>query len=282
MSEKTVADVDGYPTAYKLAQFAEAIRKKQPKIKFHAKKWSGGRAYELFAYLDSNEYVLGHIGYGDYRIRGDGDPTFMVASRKISNEKVKSAVEQRFMATSINMDLAVKNALKYLIPMSVLEVANNSKGQYTKALRDERDKAVDQASTYIQDCREYSVVKTELINLVRLGVEFVTPAFQKAAANYIAAQNEAEEIRRKKIGAYFVKINDNNKASVLTFDTDYRGMDAMTPTATHEFNTTDLPMDLQCKISVLSMSVDETRVPNVGMKVTERSFWIERDLGSTT
>jgi hypothetical protein len=118
--------------------------------------------------------------------------------------------------------------------------------------------------------------------LIRLGVQFVTPEFKSAAAEMFKAQAEAEVVKARKIGAYFVQFREYvgvMRVNVLTFDKNFTEElfigEAHNST---QFPASDLPLDIQEKIAVLSMVEDGTSIPGVGRKVSATSFWLEREL----
>ena len=282
--------IDGLPVSKPLWTLASEIRKVNPALKFcsvNGYRYIGPhRLFDrLFAYRDGHEFVLGEIGYGDYRLRKNYETInkYMVASRKIINEKVKYYNDQHHMAITDNLKNATKNACKFLVPHTMTEIAEISFYDFGKELREQKNDAINAARSVVEKCTSMSVVKAELNNLIRLGVEFVTPEFKNAAAELFKATAEAEVEKARKVGAYYIQFIEYRgvmRVNVLTFDTNFRNdsMDKDTAHNSTQLLAADLPMDIQEKIAVLSMVQDGTSVPGVGRKVSATSFWLEREL----
>ena len=280
--------IDGIPVAPSLFALASEVRKVNPAIKFCASGrylWvNDSRLFcRLYAYREGHDYVLGQIGWGDYRLRKNYETInkYMVSSRKINNEKVKYYNDQHHMAITDNLKSAVKNACKFLVPHTLEEVADMSFRDFSRGVRDQKDEAVNNARSFVDKCTSFNVVRTELHNLIRLGVQFVTPEFKSAAEELFKATAEAEVEKARKIGAYFVQFKEYvgvMRVNVITLDTNLRN-EVSTGASTHnQFPASDLPLDIQEKVAVLSMVEDGTSIPGVGRKVSATSFWLEREL----
>jgi hypothetical protein len=282
--------IDGLPVGKQMWELTSEIRKQNPALKFCAVKryqWVGDRKVfqTLCAYIEGHEYVLGEVGYGDFRMRkhGDAKHEYMVASRKIDNVKLSGGSDQRHMARTASVKAAVKNAGKFLVPHTLEEVAEFSYSKFASDIAAQRNEAASAASSLISSCASRSVISAELTNLIRLGVQFVTPEFKAAAEKLLATQTEAEAARARKTGAYFVQFREYRgvvRANVLTFDTNVGDSiySAGSPSASTQVLASDLPEDLQQRIAVLSMVDDGTSVPGIGTKVSATSFWLEREL----
>jgi len=280
--------IDGIPVAPSLFALASEIRKVNPAIKFcntNRHSWVNERRLfcRLYAYREGHDYVLGEIGWGDYRLRKNYETInkYMVASRKIENQKVKYYNDQHHMAITDNLKSAVKNACKFLVPHTLEEVADMSFRDFSREVRDQKDGAVNNARSFVDKCTSFNVVRTELHNLIRLGVQFVTPEFKSAAEELFKATAEAEVEKARKIGAYFVQFKEYvgvMRVNVITFDTNFRNEVSSGAGTSTQFPASDLPLDIQEKVAVLSMVEDGTSIPGVGRKVSATSFWLEREL----
>jgi hypothetical protein len=282
--------ISGIPVDPSLFKLASEIRKINPAIKFCSArlyKWINNRKLfdRLYAYREGHEYVLGEIGYGDYRLRKNYDNInmYMVSSRKIENQRVKYFHDQHHMALTDNLKNAVKNACKYLVPHTLEEVASMSFRDFTQEVRYQKNEAINTARSFVDKCTSFNVVRTELHNLIRLGVQFVTPEFKSAAEELFKATAEAEVVKARKIGAYFIQFKEYvgvMRVNVLTFDKNFTEELLFVGEASNstQFPASDLPLDIQEKIAVLSMVDDNTSIPGVGRKISATSFWLEREL----
>lgn len=284
--------LDGVPVIKKLYDFATELRKQCPNYKFGSVSYhhsanvvlgTASRAFtRLAVYVDTCEYVLGQIGYGDFYVGNETNTeTYMVYSRTIKNKKIHPHRQQHSMLLSVDMARGVKNAAKSLRIYTTRDIASLSADDFGTNLRSARNDTVQEANKFVSRITQ-NVMMTELRHLIRSGVEFVTPEFKDAAANFMAADEEAQKAKNTKYGGYFVvftKTGPNRdvlQASVLTYA---KGLDDYDANPTPESETVmpaaDLPEDIQAKIAVLSMSAGAF-VPGVGMSVSDTSYWIER------
>jgi hypothetical protein len=283
--------IDGLPVVKKLYDFATELRKQCPNYKFGAVNYhhstnialgTASRAFfRIAVYVDTCEYVLGQIGYGDFYLSDDTNTcTYMVYSRTIKNKKIHNFREQHSMLLSVDMVRGVKNAAKSLRIYPLREIANLSADDFGTNLRSARNDTVQEAHKFVSRITS-NVMMTELRHLIRSGVGFVTPEFKDAAANFMAADEEAQKAKNTKYGGYFVvftKTGPNRdvlQASVLTYAKGLEEHCNPTPESETVMPAADLPDDIQAKIAVLSMSAGSF-VPGVGMSVSDTSYWIER------
>ena len=277
--------VDGWPVVQGLCEFAKALRQVNPSVKFgaHNPRFYQSIEDHLFVYVDSCDYTLGFINYDRNHIDSkDGKYTYGVYARGITNGKMRLERDMYNMLVTTDLTRAVKNAAKSLIPYSIPEIAKLSIGDFSFALRDVKNTATNNARKFVSKCASFSVLEIELKNLIRSGAEFVTPEFREAAAEFIASDTEAQELKGRKMGGYFVSLREERgvmTAHTVMFNSDI----AMNSRSSqHEVPVTipasDLPDDVQGKLAVLSMVDADTLIPDVGMKVSNNMFWIARDV----
>ena len=281
--------IDGVPVNSIMYNYATALRKAMPGVKFGCEvglNWSKNTGFhELWVYYPGQEYALGYIGHGNYSVT-EANSVFIVYSRKVANGKINPNRKQHYMLQSANMDKAIKNAKRVLMPYTNQEVANQSITVFASNLREVVDEAASEANAYIRKCRDDEVITKELRNLIGLGVKFVTSEFQAAASQFLTAEAEAREKKTRLQGAYFIRMYerfDGMHADILTFDRTIKDVGPWSskgrqPVEQITLRSEDLPEDIQMKIATLSMMDVETYVPLVGLKVTATSFWIEREV----
>lgn len=280
--------IDGVPVTLAMYNYATALRKAMPGVKFGCAddlNCCGLGFHELWVYYPGQEYALGYIGHGDYSIT-ESNTVYAVYSRKVANGKINPNRKQHYMLQSANMDKAIKNAKRVLMPYTNQEVANQSITSFANNLREVVDEAASEAHAYIRKCRDDEVITKELRNLIGLGVKFVTPEFQAAATHFLTAEAEVREKKTRLQGAYFIRMYerfDGMHADILTFDRTIKDVGPWSskgrqPVEQITLRSEDLPEDIQMKIATLSMMDADTYVPLVGLKVTATSFWIEREV----
>lgn len=272
-------EIDGIPCPWALASFANALRAVNKTLKFAPAKGNIYGCHQLYVYSDAHDYVFGEIGRGDYRIRGTGEPKYMVASRKIDHDKVGRGQAQQHMALSISLAQGVKNACKFLVPHTLEEIAAMSFDPFGTALRNARGEVINAARSFVDKCTDWRVIDTELRHLIRSGAQFITPAFQEAAAEFIRADAEATEAKQRKVYGQYVQFREVMgvmRVNILTYNSDWSDSYLMGEANSNQIVASDLPEDLQGKIAMLSMVEKNAHVPGVGMKVSDKAFWIER------
>jgi hypothetical protein len=187
------------------------------------------------------------------------------------------------MLQSKDMDKAVKNAKRALLPYTMQEIADRSINNFAENTRAVVAEAESEAKGYIRKCRDEDVMEKELRNLIGLGVQFVTPEFQAAATQFLAAEAEAREKKNHMQGAYFIRLYERFNgmhADVLTYDRNVKSANKyggkVEPIDLKTLKADELPEDVQMKIATLSMMDSDTYVPMVGLKASATSFWVER------
>ena len=125
--------VENIPVSRELYNFVQDINFRQAGLKYHQcdNKYiefkTGERvtvAKSLYVYMDGMPFILGAVGYGDFSTSRNGDKSYMVYSRKISNDKYNSYNDQHYMTLSTDIKKAVKNASKFIMPYTNLEIAS--------------------------------------------------------------------------------------------------------------------------------------------------------------
>lgn len=279
--------LDGVPMTTPLYQFAFALRRAMPGVKF-GYDWgtlrgvADGGLTEVWVYYPNQEYALGYIGHGDYAIN-ENNTVYAVYSRKVSHKKIQNRHRQHHMLQSKDMDKAVKNAKRALLPYTMQEIADRSINNFAENTRAVVTEAESEAKGYIRKCRDEDVMEKELRNLIGLGVQFVTPEFQAAATQFLAAEAEAREKKNHMQGAYFIRLYERFNgmhADVLTYDRNVKSANKyggkVEPIDLKTLKADELPEDVQMKIATLSMMDSDTYVPMVGLKASATSFWVER------
>lgn len=287
-SEAEAACVDGIPVSQRVYDFAMALRKAMPGVKFgicdSSLNIEKSGKNELWVYYPGHEYCLGFIGHGDYSIN-EVNNVYAVYSRKVANRKINLRHKQHNMLQSANMDKAIKNAKRALLPYTNQEIATQSITTFAASLREVVSEAENEALAYIHKCRNDEVMIRELRHLIALDVKFVTPEFQAAATQFLTSEAEAREKKTRLHGAYFVRMYERPNGThvdILTFSRTIREVSSWNnkhqqPVEQTTLQLENLPKDIELKIATLSMMDVGTYVPLVGLKASTTSFWIERE-----
>lgn len=295
----------GYPVIEELKVYAEGVLKAMPKVKFYPYdmcyisqpvndddgNYVTTRQFrvvdEFFVYMDDFPFDLGRIGYGDNAVSSGGKTgdTYHMYSRKVNNAKFATHRNQHHMKMTTDVDKAIKNASKYLLPYTHHELAKAYYEQMHNSVSQVLAKTETKLSHITSPIRSSSslAILLEMESLLEQGITFVTPEFKELASQVTEAMTAYKEQKARKVSAYFVRlkpVGDETYADIQEVFSirDNRWNERMLTngalSASYPIN--ELPQDVAGQISVLSILEDDGYVSNVGMKIDERTFWVER------
>lgn len=281
--------IDGLPVPPELAQFANGLRKVSPSVTFKAdtddfKRYADYSVFHaLHVCVSGCDFSLGTIMYGDNGVVKKGEMMYGVYARVIENKKIKDWRKQHHMLVSADLARGIKNAAKSFVPYALSEIAEMSHHDFASNLRMVKSEAASTARSFVSKCTAQSVLMVELRHLIRTGVEFVTPEFKTAAAEFMAADAEAQAARERKVTGIFISLREERgsmMAHTITCPGDMSSLSGTTgiDAAPVSMPMGDMPHDWQGKIAVLSMQEAGTSVPGVGMRVSSNLFWVEQEL----
>ena len=254
---------------------------------FRGVKFVKMRSNKVWVYYPDEPYPMGYIGYGDFRTEVCGDDQYMVASRKITNDKYGDYQDQFRMKMSGNMDTAIRNAKRFLRNFSPHEMA----GANAKLLRSKANDAPEMlGSKFRKSMRELfdhetgnktgsfkGRMLTELRHLVDSDHGFVDGAFGHQLKQMFEMGDAWRESLNKTVNVYFVRVFE--KFGKQTFQvTELDDVRDYNPLISDQFvtYTDDLPENIMGKLAVLSMTEDGNYVDEVGMRVDEGMFYVVR------
>lgn len=299
--------LDDIPVVKEVYDFAMALRKRVPAIKFGVTSSSTtsilttgcqfnthvtgeGRTVnlhtylELVVYLPGQKYVLGRIGFKDYGIT-EFRPAYGVMSRKIRNKKIRQWQDQHNMSMTGDLNRAVKIALTNLIPYTLMEESKETYDLFRGKVNEVGEEIASAYKELVNDCTKYNVVEKELRNLVRQGVSFVTPEFIKASQQISTAESEMIDNRMRPVKCYYITLREAHnaiRAEVVTFKGDVRVSVLWPSSPTHtSIEVTSVPMDdipddIRAKLAVMMSVSDGSYTPGIGYKVDSTTYWVER------
>lgn len=250
------------------------------RIKVHPKSQNS-----FWLYRDDCPYVLGWVGYGDFRQGGDGTEMYVVHSRKIDNGKYADYNDQHYMKMSINLDAAVRNAKRYLRIYSPQELANINANEVARGLSEVKSDANDklrEAQSKVIDVREYgtdrgSRLLVELRHLLTTNYEFRDPQFSYDLQAYFDAKDEHTRLSHRSVPMWFVRVYERfgrQAFDVVSIDKAENYSPDFGETA--HFNDETLPTEIMEKLSVLNILSDKQFVDDVGYRAGEGMFYVVR------
>ena len=296
-NDPTCADwpfkLDGIPVRREVYEVGNELRRSYHGFRFHATRGDnstmqvleGGsdtskKFYtDVTVYIEGSDYVVGVIGFGKkYGIKEVEKSVYMINSRKIQNEKFAEHRDQYFMSFVNDHKKAVRLALSKLVPYSPKEMANISIYDFKQHIEGVRADVQRGVSSLVSPLSDRNILMREMRNLIAQNTMFVTEEFQRAAAGFIKAEEEWNEVRNKPVHGYYVyvrMVGDEQWVDIVeaTDAQKYRSVDHCPVTSTP---VSDVPEDIQGKVAVLSMADIGQYMQGVGVRTTEKSFWLER------
>ncbi len=265
--------------------FAERVCK-ELRVKMHPRD---ARSYWI--YRDDCPYCLGWVAYGDYRDGGDGTNMYVVQARTIVNGKYAEYSKQYFMKMSTNVDVAVRNAKKFLRMMSPQEIAgtrlrdaSNAVDGVVDAARTEfteiRNKVIDvETSLYSSRTNVGSALLNELRHLMNSNHEFVDADFGQNLTAFFTKQDELTALQNRTVPMWFVRVYERmgqQMFDVLTIDNAESTYRAQMSDDVSRYTADDLPEEIMQKLSVLNILSKDDYVDDVGFSAGEGMFYVVR------
>lgn len=293
--------VSGIPVEQELLAFVLGVQHAMPKVKFYPNTFAyknvpitdeNGNYQttksmrvcdEMFVYMDDFPFDIGRIGWGDNGVKSD-DLTYSVYSRKIQNAKYATHRDQHHMIMTKDAEKAIKNARKHLVPYTTRELAQ----AFYEPLHTKVSSVLDKVKGSMYDgAREIvnnrMAILQEVAFLKKQGVEFTTPEFRDLASRVEQLIADYAEQDKRSVSAFFVRfrqVGDSTYAdlqevlNVREIRWDVKMNTTGTQALTYPLD--ELPQDIAGQIAVLNILENDGYVANVGMKIDDSTFWVER------
>ena len=265
--------------------FAERVCK-ELRVKMHPRDRNS-----YWIYRDDCPYCLGWVAYGDFRDGGDGTNMYIVQARTIVNGKYSEYSNQYFMKMSTNVDVAVRNAKKFLRMMSPQEIAgtrlrdaSNAVDGVVDAARTEfteiRNKVIDvETSLYSSRTNTGSALLNELRHLMNSNHEFIDADFGQNLTTFFTKQDELTALQNRTVPMWFVRVYERmgqQMFDVLTIDNAESTYRAQMSDDVSRYTADDLPEEIMQKLSVLNILSKDDYVDDVGFSAGEGMFYVVR------
>ena len=287
---------EDYPVPQEMMEFLSLLKQQMPRVSIYPSNLerintkvinddgtsTGGVCYlvdEFSILMDGCPFDLGRVGFKDYSAKG-GDHTYGVYSRKISNPKFAQHRDQHHMVMSADAKKAVKNASKYIVPYTHIELArayysdifSNVRQVYNHAQSNMHELAK-------QISNDRTAILAEVLHLKELGVTFKTETFRRVAEVIESSVSEAMSEQRRNAQCLFVrfrKVGDDMYVDVQEADDVINnGVKLKATSSSVTYAMSDLPDNIKSGVSVLNILNDGQYVAKVGMKIDDLTFWIE-------
>jgi hypothetical protein len=284
--------LDGVPVCKELLEFTQALQKTMPKVKFFPHNFCHKSieptkqihmCNEVFVYMDDFPCDLGRISWADNGVKS-GECTYGVYSRKIQNAKYATHRDQHHMVMTNDLDKAVKNARKHLVPYTTRELAQ----VFYEPLHEKVSRVLDTVKTKAHEgardiVNNRMAILQEIEFLKKQGVQFVTPEFRELSEKIEQLLSDYREQEARKVSAFFVRfkqVGDTTYADMqevhnireIRWDVKMNTTDAQAISCQAD----ELPQDIAGQIAVLNILENEGYVSGVGMKIDDKTYWVER------
>ena len=273
-----------------LLNFQLAINKHMPHVMFHP--WN---ARQSVAYTKHSKYILGFVGYYDNTHSGPPIDRYCVQSRLIQNDKYASYSDNHHTVASKHMGTAVKNAMRYLLPVATSEIIANTVSRLCETVRSEHYRIERELEVLVQNVSDLTSTKIntgksklyrELEYLVKSGHQWFDPSVGTAIEELVGNVPELQQdiIGKSEMKFEFVRIFDNplEGKGIATRELNFKGglLKDNKDTVFATILEKDIPEDMAGKLAVLSIVEDGTYVEDVGMKIDEETFYVAKDTDS--
>ena len=284
--------LDGIPVRREVYDLGTELRRSYHGFRFHATRGDNSvvqvqsdegvvkKFYtDVTVYIEGSDYVVGVIGHGKkYGIKEVDKSVYMIQSRKINNEKFAPHRDQYWMSFVADHKKAVRLALSKLVPYSPKEMANITISDFKDHIEQVRNTVRSGVHGLISPLSDRNILMREMRNLIAQNTMFVTEEFQRAAAGFIKAEEEWNEVRNKPVHGYYVYVRmvGSEQWVDIVEATDAQKYSHVEHCPVTSMPVSDVPEDIQGKVAVLSMGALGQYMQGVGVRTTEKSFWLER------
>jgi hypothetical protein len=284
--------LDGIPVRREVYDLGTELRRSYHGFRFHATRGDNSvvqvqsdegvvkKFYtDVTVYIEGSDYVVGVIGHGKkYGIKEVDKSVYMIQSRKINNEKFAPHRDQYWMSFVADYKKAVRLALSKLVPYSPKEMANITISDFKDHIETVRNNVRSGVHGLISPLSDRNILMREMRNLIAQNTMFVTEEFQRAAAGFIKAEEEWNEVRNKPVHGYYVYVRmvGSEQWVDIVEATDAQKYHSVEHCPVTSMPVSDVPEDIQGKVAVLSMGALGQYMQGVGVRTTEKSFWLER------
>ena len=244
-----------------------------------------GDMRKVYMHMPNDPYVMGYIGYGDFQTTAKAmQSSYVVSSRHIMNMKYADHNDQYYMAMSINLDTAVRNAKKYLRPLTTKDMALDEHNDMQRKSNDTESRASNAKNTAQSDLLarsnrekkiEYNPMLEYMRTLVKVGHEFTDKELESNLLTYFKLEDEHKVLLDKGINVSYVRIYEKygkqvfDVAPIISKDRYSHIVGDITP-----YGKADVPEDIVGKVSMLSMVDNGHWVDDVGYRVDATMFYV--------
>lgn len=233
--------------------------------------------------MPNQPYTLGKLGYGNYTENDRADPTYMVCSRKIKNEKYRANNDNYNCVMSKDLARAVVNVKKFVRQYTAAEMAPIALRKFATSAKEAPEKVASAWRGARNTVRDSDRLYRELKALHEQGYQFLSDDFAQQVNAWVETAKAWSEEKARVVPATFVHVLpvrdqqyfDVVRAPNIREDSMITMKDTLLQGTAERFTQEDIPQDLLGKLSVLSLLSNNQYVEGVGMRVHETLYWVE-------
>jgi len=269
----------GFRHAYKFATHSTPVRRRR-----------------VYIYDPSCLYPMGWLGYNDFSMNRNQDTKYTVCSLQITNKRFDYSRDQHRMLVAENMRVAVKNAHKYLQPIThndVLVATCEATEKKIDALSDDierglRVKVEDSGIRLAVGAGTQPQVWTELCSLLDCDHSFISDEFRDII---VAARESLQEFNvheQKVVNLYCVRVyersgkqfydvipvDDVTRVNRVSGDYHGRAKHAMKNHRPVRYDNDTIPSDIYSKLAVLAICDKNEFVEDVGHRNQDTVYYV--------
>ena len=256
--------------------FLQELMQKLPTCKFAI---DSNQKSKVHVYLPSDLYAMGWVGFGDFRIAGDGTPTITVCSHNIANDKYASYQDQHNMLMSVSPKRALKNALGHLRPYTPFQIAKKLSSAVAHRVHASKKDSVSKVGSARSEVVHHKQFQAELRALVNSNYTFLDKEFGDLVHAFISEVDEYE-MNSERVDMYYVRAYTLNGYEYFDLQScekmhckwDYKVCNE--PSERHTADT--LPQNIAGKLAVLMMCAVDEYVDGVGCRVNDGVFYVNK------
>ena len=267
-----------------MQEFMAEIRKSFRGVLFTP---DAGDKRRVYVHMPNDPYVMGYIGYGDFLTTAKAmQSSYVISSRHIANYKYADYNDQHYMAMSINLDTAVRNAKKYLRPLTTKDMAldQQTESDMRRKSKDTKSAMEVKRNNALSDLLaksnrtlniEYNPMLEYMRTLVTVGHEFTDKELESNLLSYFALEKDVKAFSGNDVDVDYVRVYEKYGKQVfdvvpLIREDSYRSTLGNLTT----YDKDKVPEDVMGKVSVLSMVENGHWVDDVGYRVDATMFYV--------
>ena len=246
-----------------------------------------GDKRRVYVHMPNDPYVMGYIGYGDFLTTAKAmQSSYVISSRHIMNYKYADYNDQHYMAMSINLDTAVRNAKKYLRPLTTKDMAldQQTESDMRRKSKDTKSAMEVKRNNALSDLLaksnrtlniDYNPMLEYMRTLVTVGHEFTDKELESNLLSYFALEKDVNAFSGNDVDVDYVRVYEKYGKQVfdvvpLIREDSYRSTLGNLTT----YDKDKVPEDVMGKVSVLSMVENGHWVDDVGYRVDATMFYV--------